>query len=283
MERQLAMNMLALLQQFRSKKSSTSNHREPPSEGEESGPNSTQSPNSRAKTDTGPQPSSMSSADTYSVRRHLITPETLELVNIVRKDLAMALKALLQHGLVRACVFFSVFDNRLISSKSLVACIVPTNKVISSQANACFGSCLMNITEWKHGKEYKLHSRQAVVGGVWVSRCTQQTSSTAKQTLLRTLHRIKTTHEPCRRSMDAMFKSLVCAGINQKRLIYWCRLITKSSSLVEEHYQSWAYVLKTGMDEALEHLERLNEYNFHIPEDLAIRHLTKINDAFGDT
>jgi len=38
-----------------------------------------------------------------------------------------------------------------------------------------------------------------------------------------------------------------------------------------------------GMDEALEHLERLNEYNFHIPEDLAIRHLTKINDAFGDT
>lgn len=38
-----------------------------------------------------------------------------------------------------------------------------------------------------------------------------------------------------------------------------------------------------GMDEAMEHLERLNEYNFHIPEDLAIRHLTKINDAFGDS
>ena len=37
------------------------------------------------------------------------------------------------------------------------------------------------------------------------------------------------------------------------------------------------------MNEALEHLDRLNEYNFHIPEDLAIRHLTKINDAFGDT
>lgn len=38
-----------------------------------------------------------------------------------------------------------------------------------------------------------------------------------------------------------------------------------------------------GMNEALEHLDRLNEYNFHIPEDLAIRHLTKINDAFGDS
>ena len=32
----------------------------------------------------------------------------------------------------------------------------------------------------------------------------------------------------------------------------------------------------------MEHLERLNEYNFHLPEDLAIRHLTKINDAFGE-
>lgn len=38
-----------------------------------------------------------------------------------------------------------------------------------------------------------------------------------------------------------------------------------------------------GMDEAIGHLERLNEYNFHLPEDLAIRHLTKINDAFGES
>lgn len=37
------------------------------------------------------------------------------------------------------------------------------------------------------------------------------------------------------------------------------------------------------MIEAIEHLERLHEYNFHLPEDLAIRHLTKINDAFGES
>lgn len=42
-------------------------------------------------------------------------------------------------------------------------------------------------------------------------------------------------------------------------------------------------LISLGMDEAIEHLERLNEYNFHLPEDLAIRHLTKINDAFGDS
>ena len=50
--------------------------------------------------------------------------------------------------------------------------------------------------------------------------------------------------------------------------------------IVETHS---LYLIFLGMDETLEHLERLNEYNFHIPEDLAIRHLTKINDAFGDS
>ena len=37
-----------------------------------------------------------------------------------------------------------------------------------------------------------------------------------------------------------------CVYCSQKRLIHWCRLIAKSSSLVEEHYQSWSFVLKTG-------------------------------------
>ena len=37
------------------------------------------------------------------------------------------------------------------------------------------------------------------------------------------------------------------------------------------------------MEEALISLEELKPYNFHLPEDLAIRHLMKINDAFGET
>lgn len=68
------------------------------------------------------------------------------------------------------------------------------------------------------------------------------------------------------------------------RFVIWGRniLYFLFDSLLWSSSDSTVYYFP-GMNEALEHLDRLNEYNFHIPEDLAIRHLTKINDAFGDT
>lgn len=252
--------------------------REPSSETEEYGPSSPRSP-----TDLKRRPrirtSSVSSADTTLSESsdRFDYARDAELVNVVRKDLAMALKALFQHGLVKC-----VGDNRIISSKSLVACIVPTTRS-SLPKRMHIWELFNEYYEMKRGKEYNATPARRLSEAFGIEVHGVNVVVTAKQTLLRTLHRIKTTHEPCRRSMDAMFKSLVCAGLNQKRLTHWCRLIAKSSSLMEEHYQSWSFVLKTGMDEAVEHLERLHEYNFHLPEDLAIRHLTKINDAFGES
>lgn len=37
-----------------------------------------------------------------------------------------------------------------------------------------------------------------------------------------------------------------------------------------------------GFDEVLDILERLTPLDFCLPEDLAIRHLTRANEAFGD-
>ncbi|KAK2568381.1 RUN domain-containing protein 1 [Acropora cervicornis] len=227
---------------------------EPVSEGEEYGPSSPLSPtavNRRPRIRT----SSMSSADTTLSESsdRFDYARDAELVNVVRKDLAMALKALFQHGLVR-----SVGDNRMISSKSLVACIVPTTRT-SLPKRMHIWELFNEYYGMKRGKEYNSTParRLSEAFGIEVHG---ENVATAKQ-----------------------FKSLVCAGLNQRRLVHWCRLITKCSSLVEEHYQSWSFVLKTGMNEATEHLERLHEYNFHLPEDLAIRHLTKINDAFGES
>ena len=77
-----------------------------------------------------------------------------------------------------------------------------------------------------------------------------------------------------------MYNNLGCLIRRCHKLPNWdiCANCTGQSSLT-----ICTLIFFLGMDEALEHLERLNEYNFHIPEDLAIRHLTKINDAFGDT
>ncbi|EDO47845.1 predicted protein, partial [Nematostella vectensis] len=196
-----------------------------------------------------------------------------ELVNAVRKDLSMALKELLSHGLVRV-------NSRIISSKSLVACIVPTTRT-SLPKKMHVWELFNEYYNLKHGREYNSTpaSRLSEAFGIQVDG---SSAVTGKQTLLRTLHRIKSTHEPCRRSMDAMFKSLVCSGLNQKKLVQWCRIVMRTSCLVEEHYQSWSYVVKTGMSEAMGSLDRLQPFDFYLPEDLAIRHLTKINDAFGE-
>ena len=37
------------------------------------------------------------------------------------------------------------------------------------------------------------------------------------------------------------------AGLNQKKLSLWCRQIVKCGSLVDEFYQPWSCVVKTGM------------------------------------
>ena len=66
--------------------------------------------------------------------------------------------------------------------------------------------------------------------------------------------------------------------INSKPVILNCGQFCHVVSLTDN-----SLFVFPGMDEAIEHLERLNEYNFHLPEDLAIRHLTKINDAFGES
>ena len=43
-----------------------------------------------------------------------------------------------------------------------------------------------------------------------------------------------------------LFVCLFVSVHSQNKLTLWCRLIAKTSFLVDEHYQPWAYVVKTG-------------------------------------
>jgi len=220
--------------------------------------------------------SSVSSLSSVSDKTYEYTPQEAELIHAVRKDLSVCLKELFQHGLVRA------LENRLISSKSLVGCIVPTTRT-SLPKRMHVWELFDDYFLLKRGKEYNLSPARKLseafggdVGGP------VPVPVTAKQTLLAALHHVKTTHEPCKRSMDAMFKALVCRGLNEKKLVSWCRLIAKCSTLIDNHYQGWSYMAKTGFEEALSYMERLSALNFDLPDDLAVRHFLKINDAFGD-
>jgi len=105
-------------------------------------------------------------------------------------------------------------------------------------------------------------------------------ASSNKQSLLTVIGHILATHGPYKRSPDAHFKAFVCAGLNRRKLIPWLRLVLKNQNILEQYYAPWSYVVKTGFDDALKAIERLNLYSFNLPVDVAVKQFQQMNEAF---
>jgi hypothetical protein len=193
-----------------------------------------------------------------------------ELVSSVRKELAVALRDLLQHGLMEVG-----------TSQSLVPFLgcLPNRASRDSAHMMHAWDLFVKFYEMKHGKDYsdtparKLSQSFSldIVGGKAI---------TAKQTLLTAIEEVTSTHVPLKRNEDAQFKAFVCLGLNQKKLVTWLRILLRNTWLIEYYYQPWSYVVKTGFDDALVSLEKLMTVNFQLPMDLAIRPFHNIKDAF---
>jgi len=194
-----------------------------------------------------------------------------ELIRTVRGDFAVALKELMQHGL------FESFTTKALSTKALVGCM--SNK--TSQGHGMhIWELFDRFYNMKHGRQFsKQPSMMLSEAFAMDVGCTQQTP---KQSLLTVLHRIKTTHETRKRSFDAMLKALISAGLNRGRLAQWIRLVIRMPEFADKHYERWSYVVRSGFDEVLTSLEKLSSLTFFLPEDLAIRHLLKNTNEFGD-
>ncbi|VDN45434.1 unnamed protein product [Gongylonema pulchrum] len=69
---------------------------------------------------------------------------------------------------------------------------------------------------------------------------------TSKQLLLSTIENISSTHSRLKRSRDAMWKALISAALNEKKLPAWIRIIFRTRQIIEQCYASWSYVARTG-------------------------------------
>ncbi|WAR02008.1 RUND1-like protein [Mya arenaria] len=96
---------------------------------------------------------------------------------------------------------------------------------------------------------------------------------TSKQTLLGAINTVLTTHTHLKRSEDSHFKA-------EGKLPQWMKLIFRTQTLVDNYYQDWSYVARTGFDDAIKSLDKLSQYKFNLPVDLAIRPFSNIKDAF---
>ncbi|XP_074660272.1 RUN domain-containing protein 1-like [Tubulanus polymorphus] len=193
-----------------------------------------------------------------------------EMTQVVRRDLAPALRDLMQHGLMEVG-----------QSTSLVpwGCIPSRSASRASQKMMHAWDLLMKYYEMKHGREYNESPARKlsqsfdldIVGGKAI---------TAKQTLLGALDTVLSSHDPLKRSEDAKFKAFVCLGLNERKLSTWLRLVLRNTTMVDYYYQPWSYTAKTGFEDAAKSLSRLNGLDFHLSVDLAVKPFTNIKDAF---
>lgn len=193
-----------------------------------------------------------------------------ELTALVRKELAMALRDLLAHGLYAPSQGMSLV-------LAPISCLLP------------FSSSPQTLHPWELFVKY-YHSKN---GQAFVESPARQLSQsfslpvgdgpvtiTPKQSLLWAIHTVLKEHGRFKRSADSEFKALVCMALNEQRLVSWFNLLCKSGTLIHSHYQPWSYMAQTGFEGALRILGRLSHLKFSLPVDLAVRQLKNIKDAF---
>lgn len=67
---------------------------------------------------------------------------------------------------------------------------------------------------------------------------------------------------------------------SSNRLTQWLNLIFQCSDLVEQYFTDWSYVSRTGFRDALKTIDRLSQFHFNLPVDIAIRQFQNIKDVF---
>ncbi|XP_072550208.1 RUN domain-containing protein 1 [Salminus brasiliensis] len=193
-----------------------------------------------------------------------------ELTASVRKDLAVALRDLLAHGLYTPSQGMSLV-------LAPISCLLP------------FSPSPQTLHPWELFVKY-YHSKN---GQAFVESPARQLSQsfslplgrskvtvTPKHSLLWAIHSVLREHGRYKRSADSEFKALVCMALNEQRLVSWVNLLCKSGTLIHSHYQPWSYMAQTGFEGALRILGRLSHLRFNLPVDLAVRQLKNIKDAF---
>lgn len=193
-----------------------------------------------------------------------------ELTAAVRKLLAVSLRDLLQHGLIPVGQ-----SNSLVP---FVGCL-SLKSSDSEQKSLHPWKLIMRYYEIKHGEQYNSTPARRLSQSFNLEIVGGQTI-TPKQTLLGAIDTVMSLHAPFKRNPDSHFKAFICAALNKKKLVTWLRLILRSRNLIEQYYQPWSYVAKTGFEDSYHSLERLNLIAFDLPVDLAVRPFQNIKDVF---
>ncbi|CAG9541119.1 unnamed protein product [Cercopithifilaria johnstoni] len=193
-----------------------------------------------------------------------------EIVAVIRKQLCPAIRDLLEHGMNNVVKHFVHFTS--------LGCYPGSSRAAKTRKLEHVWDVVMYYYDSKFGSKYCdapiRRLSQSYQLDVIAGR-----SVTSKQLLLSTIENITSTHSRLKRSSDAMWKALVSAALNERKLPAWIQTIF-CDEIVEQCFTPWSYVARTGCKDTYQLLERLHKYNFHLPVDLAVRPFHQMKDAF---
>uniref|UniRef100_UPI00398EAADC RUN domain-containing protein 1 n=1 Tax=Pristiophorus japonicus TaxID=55135 RepID=UPI00398EAADC len=193
-----------------------------------------------------------------------------ELTTAVRKELSVALRDLMSHGLYASSQGMSLV-------LAPIACLLPS--FTASPQTMHPWQLFVKYYNTRNGRAF-VESPARKLSQSFALPVTGSGVVTPKQSLLFAVHTVLTEHDPYKRSADSEFKALICMALNERRLVSWVNLICKSGTLVQSHYQPWSYMASTGFESTLNILSRLSNLHFKLPVDTAVRQLKNIKDAF---
>ncbi|KAM9779860.1 RUN domain-containing protein 1 [Neosynchiropus ocellatus] len=200
---------------------------------------------------------------------HALGPRD-ELTAAVRKDLALALKDLLSHGLFSPSQTMSLV-------LAPISCLLPHRPAPQTLHP---WELFVRYYHSKNGKAFVESPARQLSQSFSLPVGGGRVTVTPKQSLLWAVHTVLKEHGRYKRGPDTEFKALVCMALNEQRLVSWLNLICKSGSLIHPHYHAWSYMAQTGFEGALRILGRISHLKFNLPVDLAVRQLKNIKDAF---
>ncbi|KAM3726318.1 RUN domain-containing protein [Dirofilaria immitis] len=164
-----------------------------------------------------------------------------EVVTVIRKQLCPAMRDLLEHGMNNVVKHFINFTSLgCYPGSSRIARSTSARKlehvwdVVMYYYDSKFDREYCNTPIRRLSQSYQLD----VIAGRTV---------TSKQLLLSTIENITSTHSRLKRSSDAMWKALVSAALNEKKLPAWIRTIFCTQQIVEQCFSPWSYVAKTDL------------------------------------
>nr|CAG4649227.1 EOG090X03YR [Scapholeberis mucronata] len=190
-------------------------------------------------------------------------------IKAVRKGLCSALRELLIHGFIQ--------PNTSTSLVPFLSCATPRSGS-SSEASAMPHPWQLFVAFYrtKDGQSVMSNPQRSLAQ----SFSLEIQGGTSKQSLLAAIGNVIAMHRPFKRGPEAHFKAFLSSALNAKKIVPWLRIILRSPALLDEFYEPWAYVVQPEFDNIWKILEPLQSIEFQLPEDLSIRSLRNIFDAF---